>query len=184
MREYEIVYIFRSVLSNDEIEGRLERYHEKLLSHPGSEITAIEHWGKRQLAYPIAGNDNGYYVVAQFRTIPAALPEFERLLKLDDELLRHLVVLSEGEFAPLGASDEGAGESAEAPAEAPAEVTAEEGAAAPAGSEVDATPAAAEEAEEGTAEEAEEKTPAPLAAEAETETAATASDGDVTESGE
>ena len=45
-----------------------------------SEITAVEHRGKRQLAYPIDRHENGYYVVAQFSTEPGALPEFERLL--------------------------------------------------------------------------------------------------------
>jgi small subunit ribosomal protein S6 len=98
MRDYEVVYIFKSTLGTEDIEARLQRYHEKVLAAEGSEIAAVEHWGKRQLAYPIDRHDNGYYVVAQFSTEPGALPEFERLLKLDDELLRHLVVLSEGEL--------------------------------------------------------------------------------------
>ncbi|MCL7927984.1 MAG: 30S ribosomal protein S6 [marine benthic group bacterium] len=99
MRDYEVVYIFKSALGTDEIDARLQTYHEKILEADGSEITAVEHWGKRQLAYPIDRNDNGYYVVAQFSTEPEALPEYERVLKLDEEVLRHLVVLSEGELA-------------------------------------------------------------------------------------
>lgn len=98
MRDYEVVYIFKSSLTTEEIEGRLESYHGKILGVEGSEITAVEHWGKRQLAYPIDRNDNGYYVVTQFTASPAVLPDFERVLKLDDDLLRHLVVLSEGEL--------------------------------------------------------------------------------------
>ena len=99
MRDYEVVYIFKSALSTDEIDARLQTYHEKILVPDGSEITAVEHWGKRQLAYPIDRNENGYYVVAQFSTEPESLPEYERVLKLDEEVLRHLVVLSEGELA-------------------------------------------------------------------------------------
>ncbi len=98
MRDYEVVYIFKSSLTTEEIEGRLEGYHGKILAADGSEITAVEHWGKRQLAYPIDRNDNGYYVVTQFTASPGVLPDFERVLKLDDDLLRHLVVLSEGEL--------------------------------------------------------------------------------------
>jgi small subunit ribosomal protein S6 len=98
MRDYEVVYIFKSSLTTEEIEGRLESYHGKILGVDGSEITAVEHWGKRQLAYPIDRNDNGYYVVTQFTASPAVLPDFERVLKLDDDLLRHLVVISEGEL--------------------------------------------------------------------------------------
>ncbi|MEJ2482726.1 MAG: 30S ribosomal protein S6 [Gemmatimonadota bacterium] len=99
MRDYEVVYIFKSALGTEEIDARLQRYHEKILESEGSEVTAGEHWGKRQLAYPIDRHENGYYVVAQFSTGPEALPEYERILKLDEEVLRHLVVLSEGELA-------------------------------------------------------------------------------------
>jgi small subunit ribosomal protein S6 len=107
MRDYEVVYIFKSALGTEDIDARLQRYHEKILAAEGSEITAVEHWGKRQLAYPIDRNENGYYVVAQFSTEPGALPEFERLLKLDEEVLRHLVVLSEGELAvPISLGDD------------------------------------------------------------------------------
>ena len=99
MRDYEVVYIFKSTLTTEEIEARLESYNARILGTKGSEISAVEHWGKRQLAYPIDRNDNGYYVVTQFTAPPSVLPEFERILKLDDDLLRHLVVLSEGELA-------------------------------------------------------------------------------------
>ncbi len=105
MRDYEVVYIFKSSMTTEEIEARLEGYHAKILSSEGSEITAVEHWGKRQLAYPIDRNDNGYYVVTQFTASPTVLPDYERVLKLDDDLLRHLVVLSEGEL-PMPSIDD------------------------------------------------------------------------------
>ncbi len=98
MRDYEVVYIFKSELPVEALEQRLERYHEKLTGSNGGEITAVEHWGKRQLSYPIQNQSSGYYVVAQFRSAPAALPEYERLLKLEEDLLRYLIVLSEGEL--------------------------------------------------------------------------------------
>jgi small subunit ribosomal protein S18 len=41
--------------------------------------------------------NQGYYVVAQFNAVPEALPEFERIVKLDGEVLRYLMVLNEGE---------------------------------------------------------------------------------------
>ena len=42
---------------------------------------------------------NGYYVVTHFRTASDKLPEFERLLKLDDDLLRYLIVVNEGDLS-------------------------------------------------------------------------------------
>lgn len=97
MRDYEVVYIFRSTLEAEEIESKLGRYHERL---GDVDLTAVEHWGKRQLAYEIGGERNGYYVVVQFAADPGRVGEFEQALKMDEDLLRHLIVLSEGE-APV-----------------------------------------------------------------------------------
>ena len=107
MRDYEVVYIFRSTLGTEDIESRVSGYHEKILATTDAAITAVVHWGKRELAYPIDKDRNGYYVVAQFTAPPEALPPFERALKLDDDLLRHLVVISEGELATVPPEDEG-----------------------------------------------------------------------------
>lgn len=101
MREYEIVYIFDSVLTEDQVNEKLEKYHQHLTAS-GGEITAVDHWGKRQLAYPINKKTAGYYVVVQFTAETESLPDLERTLKLDEELLRYLIVLSEGEpTAPM-----------------------------------------------------------------------------------
>jgi small subunit ribosomal protein S6 len=97
MNKYEIVYIFRSSLASEELESKLEKFHS-LLTRDAGQISAVEHWGKRQLAYPVDKERNGNYVVAQFETEPDSLPDFERILKLDDQILRYLIVLSEGEL--------------------------------------------------------------------------------------
>jgi small subunit ribosomal protein S6 len=98
MRDYEIVYIFDSAVDRSVIDQKLQRFDQLATADAGGEVLAVEHWGKRQLAYPIKKHDNGYYVVVQVRTTPESLPEFERAIKLDEEVLRYLVVLSEGEL--------------------------------------------------------------------------------------
>lgn len=98
MRDYEVVYIFDSTLDQSVIDQKLERFNQLVSGNGAGEITAVEHWGKRQLAYPIRNQDNGYYVVVQFRTDAEQLTEFERVVRLDEGVLRHLVVLSEGEL--------------------------------------------------------------------------------------
>jgi small subunit ribosomal protein S6 len=101
VREYEIVYIFDSVLTEDQVNEKLERYHRHI-TDAGGEITAVDHWGKRQLAYPVRKKTAGYYVVVQFTAATEGLPEMERTLKLDEDLVRYLIVLSEGEpTAPM-----------------------------------------------------------------------------------
>jgi small subunit ribosomal protein S6 len=102
VKNYEVVYIFDTQVSEDKINEKLERYHGLLTGAQGGEITATDHWGRRQFAYPLRKATSGYYVVTQFQASAEALPEFERLLKLDDELLRYLLVLHEGEpTAPM-----------------------------------------------------------------------------------
>lgn len=102
MKDYEVVYIFDATLEDDRVNEKLERYHALLTGDHGGEITAVDHWGKRPLSYPIKKRAQGNYVVVQFRAEAEPLPEFERLLKLDEELLRYLIVLNEGEpTAPM-----------------------------------------------------------------------------------
>jgi small subunit ribosomal protein S6 len=96
MRLYEVVYILDPALEENAVDAKLEKFHA-LATSMGGEVSAVDHWGSRQLAYPIKKQRNGYYVVAQFTAVADALPEFERLLKLDDEVMRYLLVLNEGE---------------------------------------------------------------------------------------
>lgn len=94
-RAYETVYIFDSALEDQVIVDKLAKFHA-LLSAEG-EIT-LDHWGRRTLAYKIGRRDTGYYVVARFTCDPTALPEFERALKLDDDVVRYLVSIHEHEL--------------------------------------------------------------------------------------
>ena len=97
-RLYEVVYIFDSALEEAAIQERLSRFHA-LIQRPGDPPPEANHWGKRTLAYPINKHETGYYVIAKFETAADLLPEFERIVKLDEGVLRFLVVLSEGEQA-------------------------------------------------------------------------------------
>ncbi len=99
MRDYEAVYIFDSSLEESVVNEKLDRFHALLSGEEGGEVTEVDHWGQRQLAYPIEDQPNGYYVVTHFRASPERLPEFERLLKLEESLLRYLVVVNEGYLA-------------------------------------------------------------------------------------
>ena len=70
--------------------------HGKVLSDAKGSITNVAHWGKRTLSYAIKKKDTGYYVVAQFETAAELLPEYERAVKLEEGVVRFLVVVSEG----------------------------------------------------------------------------------------
>jgi small subunit ribosomal protein S6 len=99
LRDYEIVYIFHPSLEEDAVNEKLTRFHALVAGEDGGEIAAVDHWGRRQLAYPIEDQTSGYYVVTHFSTDGTRLPEFERILTLDEELLRYLIVVNEGDLA-------------------------------------------------------------------------------------
>ncbi len=96
MRLYEVVYILDPALEESAITAKLDQLHQ-LATSKGGEVSAIDHWGTRQLAYPINKLSRGYYVAAHLTAVPEALPEYERMLKLDDDIVRYLLVLNEGE---------------------------------------------------------------------------------------
>ena len=96
MRIYEVVYILDPALEESAVTAKLDGLHQ-LATSKGGEVSAIDHWGTRQLAYPINKLSRGYYVAAHFTAVAEALPEYERMLKLDDDIIRYLLVLNEGE---------------------------------------------------------------------------------------
>ena len=103
-RRYEAVYIFDSTLEDPAIQEKLTRFHGLLGS---TQEIQVDHWGRRQLAYKIGPRDTGYYIVARFHAEPAALPEFERALKLDEGVIRYLITIHEHEVgAPVLSEEE------------------------------------------------------------------------------
>ena len=99
---YEVVYIFDPALDEETINQKLAHFNS-LVQIEGGEAPSFNHWGKRTLTYSIKKRDTGHYVVANFTAEPAALPEFERAIKLDDGVLRHLTVLNEEPPTPAQA---------------------------------------------------------------------------------
>jgi small subunit ribosomal protein S6 len=158
-RQYEAVYVFDSALDEAAINKHLDRFHALLKSKENPEpIQNTNHWGKRTLAYPIKGKEIGYYVVVQLATDPPLLPEFERLVKLEESAIRYQLVLNEGELPaavpyPAPGSDD---ESRERPRPGSQNASAE-AAAAPAAPKADAPAATAEP--DAPAAEAEAKAP-------------------------
>ena len=102
-RPYEAVYVFDSTLEDSAVTEKLSRFHE-ILGTSGD--MKLDHWGRRQLAYPIGARENGYYVIARFDADTAGIPEYERALRLDDSVIRHLITIHEHEVGAPPMSEE------------------------------------------------------------------------------
>jgi small subunit ribosomal protein S6 len=91
MTDYEVTYILRPSLEENEVEERSNAIADIIRNQQG-EVVAIERMGKKRLAYEIDDVREGNYVVMQFKGDGAASKELERLLKLHEDVLRALVV--------------------------------------------------------------------------------------------
>jgi len=89
---YEVTYILRPTLEEADADARVETIAEGLKANGGEIAGEIEKMGKRRLAYEIDDLREGYYVVMKFKSNAAASKELERQMRLNDDVLRALVI--------------------------------------------------------------------------------------------
>jgi len=118
-RDYELLFIISPLRSSEEdVSATMSRIQQSLAGING-EITSVEQtapWGRRKLAYPIRryaegeasrrSFNEGYYVLVRFNLPTTQINEFERQLKLNDAVIRHLITLVDhrGQQAPSATS--------------------------------------------------------------------------------
>ncbi|MEK5009552.1 30S ribosomal protein S6 [Bacillus sp. FSL K6-3312] len=94
MRKYEVMYIIRPTVDDDAKKAVIERFNNVLTSN-GAEITGTKDWGKRRLSYEINDFREGFYQIVNVQSDAAAVQEFDRLAKISDDIIRHIVVKEE-----------------------------------------------------------------------------------------
>ncbi len=99
LRDYEILYIVRPELDEDQLNQAVERVNA-LIANVGGEHVKTDLWGKRRLAYEVDRLREGYYVLTDFRVEPERVPEMESTLKISDPVFRHLIVRKPAQAAP------------------------------------------------------------------------------------
>jgi len=91
VHDYEVTFILNPTLGDEDVTATTDRV-TVLITTAGGEITEMRPWGgKRRLAYPIEHHRDGYYVTTKFRTSPNAAYGLDGQLKLNDNIIRHLV---------------------------------------------------------------------------------------------
>ncbi|MGE5454942.1 MAG: 30S ribosomal protein S6 [Methylocystaceae bacterium] len=91
MRSYEIMYILKPDLPQEAIEAAQEKVI-KIITDFGGEMVKVDNWGKRRLAYEINDLTEGFYVLLHFAGTTEAVNELERVLKISEDFIRHLIV--------------------------------------------------------------------------------------------
>ena len=91
MRNYELSVVLFSTLSEEEKVATLEKVKE-LITRFGGEITNVDDWGKRKLAYEIEKQREGFYYIIQFQAEAGAPAEIESRVRIMEQVLRYLIV--------------------------------------------------------------------------------------------
>ena len=90
MRNYELMYIIKPETDEEKVTAIVERF-KALVEEKGAEVTKLDKWGKRRLAYEINKIKEGIYILMQFKGEAAAAAELDRLMKINDDIIRHMI---------------------------------------------------------------------------------------------
>lgn len=93
-RKYELMIVVAPTVGEDGLPAVVERV-SGYVTDKGGEIESVNHenpWGRRRLAYEINGFQDAFYVLYYFTIEPRFIDEIERDIRLDDVLIRHLLV--------------------------------------------------------------------------------------------
>ena len=91
MREYEVTIVIQPELNDESREEIIDRVKAWLTPEDG-DGPVLNHWGARQLAYPLKGFKQGYYVFFEATLDPGRVAQIERDILYQDDIIRHLVV--------------------------------------------------------------------------------------------
>ncbi|MBM7580598.1 MULTISPECIES: 30S ribosomal protein S6 [Jeotgalibacillus] len=94
MRKYEIMYIVRPDVDEEQKKAVTTRFEEILTSN-GAEIIESKEWGKRRFAYEINEIREGFYQIVKLNSGSEAINEFDRLAKISDDIVRHMTIREE-----------------------------------------------------------------------------------------
>lgn len=94
--KYEIMYIIRPNIDEEAKTALIERF-DAILTDNGAEVAESKDWEKRRLAYEIGGFREGIYHIVKVSapSTAVAINEFDRLAKINDDILRHMIVKEE-----------------------------------------------------------------------------------------
>jgi len=78
-------------LDEEQVENTIGRFRT-IIERTGGEAGEVNHWGRRKLAYEIDHRTDGFYAVLEFTAGDRTLTELKRILRVSDDVLRHMVV--------------------------------------------------------------------------------------------
>ena len=89
--DYEATYIIDTNLPEEQATGIIDKYRG-VVTNAGGTVDDVDVWEPRRLAFEVKGRREGVYVVMNFRSEPAAKDELDRIFRISDDAIRHLII--------------------------------------------------------------------------------------------
>lgn len=106
MAKYESVLIARQDLGASQVSNLVSDF-SKIISDQGGEVVRVDNWGLKNLAYRIKKNRKGYYVLLNIDAPAQAVAEYERLMRVNEDIIRYMTVKVD-EFSSEAANSDSA----------------------------------------------------------------------------
>ena len=90
MKKYEVMFIVD--IANEEVIQAAVKLVQDTIVRIGRTVTKVDEWGKPHLAYEVKHQNEGYYVVIDFEADPSQIAELDRIIKIHEEIIRHIIV--------------------------------------------------------------------------------------------
>ena len=91
MKAYELLFFVAPTI-DDETRLAVMKRIETAIAEGEGKVDNVEDWGKRKLAYEVAGLTEGDYTLIDFHANPANIAELDRVLRITDAVVRHKIV--------------------------------------------------------------------------------------------
>ena len=90
MNKYEVMFILNPELGEEDTQSVIVKFKDMISAN--GEVENLTEWGKRRLAYLIQDFTEGYYVIIDFASNPDFPMELDRVMKINDSVIRHMII--------------------------------------------------------------------------------------------
>ena len=91
MPSYELVYIVNPGINEEVLPEAINKVTE-IVKKAGGNVTEVNQWGRKRLAYPIKRFSEGNYILAKVEMDAPSVKKVDASLRMNDDLLRHMVI--------------------------------------------------------------------------------------------
>ena len=106
MANYESVLIARQDLGTSQVSSIVEDL-SNVIKKEGGDVVRVDNWGLKNLAYRIKKNRKGHYVVLNIAAPASAIAEYERVMRVNEDIIRYMTIKVE-EFSSANGDKESA----------------------------------------------------------------------------